>query len=786
MFLQKKIGKEEYEKRRVFLETVNTDWFDLLCQSSISTSHNLSFSGGSEKVTYNTSLGYSDMRGQEIGNSTKSLTARVGMDVRLRNNIRLNTSIYGTYGTTDMFGPGVDPMSYATTTSRAIPAFDENGEPAYYQLISFYRYNNNSALSYNFINERDHSGSRVESYVLNASLNFGWDILNWLKYELIAGYSLNTSTRETWALEQTYYIAKNYRGYDYNSVEVNSALFKAAQLPFGGQLFTSNGRTRSYNIQNKLLVSKEFNLDNRLNMMLAWEIRSSNMSQTSNTVWGYLPDRGDILISPTPPDKLESLVSTSPSGFGILEYLYTGSWARTNTTNNYLSFFMTLAYSWKNRYVFNFSLRNDASNRFGQDVNHRIDPTYSFGLAWHMMDESFFKNDDWWVDYLNVRLTYGIQGNAMTRQSPDLILRRGGLLYNQYVSYISSIPNPFLSWEKTYTFNVGADFGLFKIFNLVFDYYTRSSNVIVSQDIAYEYGMSRMSLNGGRIRNSGIEFTVSFTPVQQKDWALNLSLNSSKNWNKAGNQQLDYTRDNLLEGSTDRILKKGYPLSGFWSYSFAGLSPEDGRALFNYVSNTGVLDEVEVNPNIDPADYLVYSGEKEPAFTGGLTFSLRYKNLTLSSGLSLLLGAKKRLPSPFASFMYSGTCIPDPIVNLSKDLNNRWKKPGDEVFTNIPSFVVSNNASVILPDGDVDYWIDMWAQSDEMVVDASFLRCQQVSLSWNVGQRWCERIGLKSFSLNVIVNNIFVIGNKRFNGFDPELGNSVHPKNYSVGINIGF
>ena len=80
----------------------------------------------------------------------------------------------------------------------------------------------------------------------------------------------------------------------------------------------------------------------------------------------------------------------------------------------------------------------------------------------------------------------------------------------------------------------------------------------------------------------------------------------------------------------------------------------------------------------------------------------------------------------------------------------------------------------------------MWDMSDARVVDASFLRCQQMSLTWNMNEKWCSQIGVKSLSLNFIVNNLFVIASKKFDGFDPELGDSVQPKTYSVGLNVGF
>lgn len=783
MYLDGDISYEDFMKKKHYFETVNTDWFDLLTQTAVSHNHNLSVSGGTEKVTYNVSLGYSNSLGQEIGNSSEKMTGRVGVGARLHENVRLDASLSGNITTNKGFGQEVNPMSYATTMNRAVPAYDENGDPVFYQKSSGYTYGNVSSLGYNFINERDNSGSQVESSHFAASLNFSWDILDWLKYEFTGGYSRSQNNNETWSLEKTYYIAYKYRGYDYGSVEPGDAAFKAAQLPFGGVLYTSDAMTTAYNVQNKLLISKSFNENHRLNVMLGLEIRSSSVKNNVNTVYGYVPDRGEKLIKPTIPDDFEPL-KNSFSGWGILDGLFGSDWNRTKNTDNFISYFATIAYSLKNRYVLNFSVRNDESNRFGQDVNNRFDPTYSFGASWRVMEEPWLANIESFLSSLNLRVTYGIQGNAMTKLGPDMTLLQNGVadVYNQYYSTIGRLPNPNLSWERTKSWDFGVDLELFKMFNVVCDYYRRSSNAVVTQDISFEYGVTSMQMNGGKITNSGIEFTVSFTPIQKKDWALSVSLNSSKNWNKAGKEQYIATRSDLLDGRTDRVLKKGYPISGFWSYSFAGLSAEDGRPLFNNID----VPEEDRDAKIDPTTFLVYSGEKEPAFTGGLSFALRWKDLSLSTNFSLLLGAKKRLPSPYENFPAGGQYVPGELDNLSKDLTKRWRKPGDEKYTNIPGVVTTNAYGITLPDNATVNWITMWEQSDAMVVDASFLRCNQLSLSWNVNREWCKKIGLKTLAFNAGVSNLFFIASKRFNGFDPELGNSVHPKNYSFGVNIGF
>ena len=783
MYLAQDISQEEFFRRKAYLETVNTDWFNLLTQSGVSHNHNLSISGGSEKTTYSASIGYSNSVGQEIGNEDEKMTARLSLGIQLHEKVRVQMALNGSVSTTDGFGKGVNPMSYATTTSRAIPAYDEEGEPVYYRLRNTYRYNKTRPdLGYNFINERDQSGSTVKSSRFSASLNFSWNITSWLRYEFVGGYTRDNKNNESYLTDRTFSIANDYRGYDYGTADPGSIDFMAAQLPFGGELFTSDAGQTAYNVQNKLLISKSFNPDNRLNIMLGIESRSASTKNNTNTAYGYAPDRGETLIQPTPPDKWKPVESGS-GGWGILENLYHNRWKRDKMTNNFFSVFATLAYSLKNRYVLNMTIRNDASNRFGQDVNKRLDPNWSFGLSWRATEETFLAEHVKWLSQLNLKVTYGLQGNVLTNLSPDLILTRGAVneMYSQYTSSIHSIPNPNLSWEKTKSWNFGVDMELFHKVMVSVDYYIRRSNAVVSQNLPYEYGTTTMNLNGGMINNQGIEVMINFTPVKTDNWALSVSLNSSKNWNRGGKTDYIPNRENFLTGKSDVVLKKGYPIGGFWSYSFAGLDAIDGSPLFNYLD----VPEKDRNALYDPTKFLVYSGEKEPFFTGGLNLSLRYKSLTLSGNFALLMGSKTRLPSPFEALDYK-YMMPEPTKNLNRDLLKRWKKPGDELRTNIPGLVNTMASRVSLPDANSVSWIDAWEQSDVMVVNASFFRCRQLSLGWNMERKWCERLRLKSLSLSATVNNVFVIASKRFNGFDPELGTSVMPKNYSLGLNIGF
>ena len=316
MYIAGDMTRDEFAKRKAFLETVNTDWFDLLTRSAVSHNHNLSFRGGNETITYNVSLGYSNSLGQEIGNESEKMTGRVSVDTRLHEKVRLNTMINVSSTETNAFGAGVNPMSYATTTSRAIPAYDEKGDPVYYNVSSMYsRYNSVKMLKYNFINERDNGGSTSRNFYASANLNFKWEILDGLSYEFVGGYTSNNTNSESYMTEQSFYVANSYRGYDYGTVEATDPLYKAAMLPFGGVLVTSDATQRSYNIQNKILFSKNFDENHRLNVMIAMELRSGKKIVNGNTVFGYLPERGETVATPTLPSDFTSMGTATISGW---------------------------------------------------------------------------------------------------------------------------------------------------------------------------------------------------------------------------------------------------------------------------------------------------------------------------------------------------------------------------------------------------------------------------------------------------------------------------------------
>lgn len=780
MYLDQDISTEKFAGELAKLETTNTNWLKLLTRNAVSHNHNLSISGGSEKITYSASVAYVNSKGVEMKNDQEQMSGRLNLGVMLHPKLRVDLTLIGTLDRVSGYGPGVNPMSYATSTSRAIRAYDDEGNRLFYQRPAQYGFRTGiTPLKFNILNEIENTYSRSKSTRLNATIDLNWKLTSWATYQLTAGVSKDEKNGESFAGERSYYVASTYRGYDYGTVLKGDPDYAAAVLPFGGEYFTSNMSVLNYNVQNKLLIEKEFKEGHRLNVMLGTEVRSTENNSLQNRVWGYVPDRGKKIISPTLPSEFVSQSPSKLEEFSVFKDLYRGAWNHSTGTNNFFSYFATLAYTFRDRYVLNASIRNDESNRFGQDVNRRFDPSYSIGVSWDVSEEGFVRDHLTWLNQLRFRATYGIQGNVVESISPDIIVAQQGVV-NPFATYgvsIAGLPNPKLTWESTKTWNLGMDLQFLRWVTMCLEYYRRASDAIIYQPIPKEYGFPSMALNGGRVYNHGVEFTMNITPVRTKNIGLTIGLNTSKNWNKARRIDSGMTSEQaFLDGVDNRVLKKGYALSSFWSFAFKGLDPENGTPLFNYM-------DVEGGNDIDPTTFLVYSGQHEPDFTGGINARFRYKEFTIGGDFSLLLGAKKRLPDLFPN----KERLPDPYNNMDRDLLKRWKKPGDEEKTDIPAYYSGGFSSWMnLPNGRQYSMYDMWYKSDVRVVNASFLRCNQLSLTWNMNPNWCQRLNLLNVSVSLVANNVFVIASKRLNGFDPELDNSIMPKTYSLGLSVGF
>lgn len=773
-----KITKEEFDERVAELETMNTDWFDILCRNAFNQDYTLSVSGGNETSSYYFSVGYNNSKGTSKGDDLRRYSLNLNVSTKVGKHVDVNGKISFSDRKSDGFYM-VNPSDYALETSRAISP-DEFYTTRTSTVAGL---SSNYLLTYNILNEIAHTGNEVRVRQTNINVGVNAKLLPELSINTLFGANFSNTTNSKWADERSYYIAE-IRGYDYGEADPNSELESSSRLPQGGILTYETNNNTSYTARIQANYNKVFNDEHVVNAMAGYEIRSVKNEGFTTEEWGYFPDRG-LGVSYEYDTNTSGNVATS--GNSSLDKHTVDI---TNTTSNTISGFATLAYSFRNRYVLNANIRVDASNRFGQYTNHKWQPVWSVAGRWTMSEEPWFKRLGEMAEF-SLRASYGSQGNVPTTVGPNLVVQYPSTVINrwsgEYVLEISRYAYPDLRWERTHTINVGTDFAFAKgrVSGTIDYYYKKGKDIIFSLEVPAEYGVSTTYKNGADLTNEGLEVALTFVPVQTKDFQWTLTPIYSKNTNnvvRSGDEEYTYT--DYLAGNA---FENGRPVNGIYSWKFTGLDPEYGYAQFEHTSR----DEDAVEKMSDPKDYLVYSGQTDPKISGGLSTTFRYKNLTLSANLAYAFGGVKRL-----NFLFDGTLnMPSPQDNLHKDLLKRWKEPGDELTTNIPGFVLdgSSEYNLYVPIENTmslnSY--DMYNYADIRVVKADFLRCRSLSLSYAVPTKFLDKFGVSMMSCMFNVTNPFTISSKDLRGQDPEqsgTGGTALPitQTYSLSINIGF
>ena len=774
-YLNKEISKKEFDQQYEKMATTNTDWFDLLFQNSFSHKHSLSLAGGSEKIQNRTSLGYTDETGEATGNKVTLLTATSNTTVNLMNNkLIVNLLLKGTWRKVKGFAYDVDPFSYAYNTSRVIPMYSEDGSLYYHEKWaneSSTVINNKTSYLYNIQNELDNTGSENNTKTWGTTLDVKWNILPGLDYQGLVSYSSSSADVKKYATERSFYVA-SLRGYDYGVYESSAPEFAYTRLPFGGLLETGLTDVSTVTVRNALVYDHMFEDIHRLTLQLGVETNSSKTRGTTSKRYGYLKDRGETFI------KLPLTYSDLAWEGDLLDNdLAQGEAMVLNKIDNKLSEYISAVYTYDGRYVLNASARLDASNRFGQDKNKRIAPTWSVGVKWRVAAERFAKNL-WWLNNLDLIASYGFQGNAIESVSPYLIAKDGGVneYYNAYLLNISSLPYPDLGWEKTKTYNFGVDAALLDgRLNFTVNYFKKISDVLSSRNIPRENGMKNAVVDGGEMTNTGYDFVINVIPVRTKDFTWQLSLNTSETKNKVNKNQRINTLNDYLEGSA---VVDGEAFSTFYSFKYNGLNDENGTPEFAYM---------DVLNGASPLNYLVKSGKFTPDFSGGLNMMFKYRNWSLFALFNVQWGGHARLPKLYDTDNNYG--IPTPEQNVSRDLALRWRKVGDK--TNIPSIPTSEayidlpaTASVASTERKL---YDMYNNSDLRVANTDFIRCRSLSLSYEFNQKWLSRIAAQRFVIKASMTNPFMwVSDSKWDGLDPETGNWPARRVTSLSLQVMF
>ncbi len=764
-------------------ETQNTDWFKLLCQDSFSSNHNVNISGGSDKFRYYASLGYTDDNDVIKNNLNNRYTASTNLDFTISNRMQASLSINAYHSKRQYDQSDVSPIDYAYKTSRVIPAYNDDGTYYYYR-----RAGSVPGTSYNILNEMDNSYMKQTMNGITATMNLRYRFTDWVNMNGVFSYGNTDTSIEGWYGEDSWYAAQ-LRGL--TSEPQNS------RMPFGGELSTNTTNSQTYTARIQANFNKDFGADKQhnINFVLGGEANSTLYKGYSYTGRGYYKDRGEKFVTSIP-DKYTSYINWLTTNVPII----------ADTRTNLLSVYGTLSYSYKQYFTLNANTRYDGSNKFGSRSNEKILPVWSVSGLANIKEMTHMKND--WLDALVWKVSYGEQGNMLDGQTPVMLLTKGSYdtHYNEMTSTVNAFANPDLRWEKTHSFNTGIEASFFKsrLMLQMEYYYKKTTDAFMNKTISDVNGYTSYVVNSGNITNKGYNFNITATPVQTKDfnWLISASFSKTINNMETASGQDAYELNSYLDGTT---VVKGKSLGTFYSYKFVGLNPEDGGPLFDDWEDR-YAELIGLSKNETYTKVLVASGKRDADITGSISNTLSYKGWRLGILMNYSMGNKVRLFKIFDQgngSTISGPANIYPENNLSKDLLNRWKKSGDERYTNIPSVMSSNSAnfykyarhwsagsySNVVKIAD-DSWT-MYDYSDARVVSGDYLRLSNVSLTYEVPMSFIGKYKLQRLAFTLSGSNLYTWCAKELKGQTPtqsgfstvQLSDTPY---YTFGVNIQF
>ena len=516
------IDIQQFDQEVAKLETVNTDWFDLLTRNSLSHQHTISISGGSEEARYYASIGYNRDNDVIWDDNNERYTAALNLDANLTPWLTASLSMNGNVSSRDYYQNELAPMQYAYKTTRALPAFDEKREYYFYQR----KYNNYTYYNFNILNELENSSYGQEGSALTVNANLQFKFTNWLNANAIVAYTASHTTIEGWWGEKSYHAACLRK--TENGVQAEKGDGTGCTLPYGGELSRSESNNRNYTVRLQLNASKYFGEEQQHNISgsAGFEANASRVKSFTSVMRGYFKDRGMSFVKDVD-------LSVYPA---YVEWLSENTPTLRDTKGNTLSAYLSVSYSYFNYFTVNANARVDGSNKFGDQSNDKLLPIWSASANWNLAEHSWMQYD--WLDFLSLKASFGYQGNMPTDQSPIMIIKKGALNdhFSEYISTIERYPNPDLKWEKTTSYNLGLDFSLFKSkLQVEASYYWKhTENAFMNKTIASMNGVrnSTYIVNGGDLDNHGYSVSLTVSPINNEDFRWSLSTSFSRTFNK--------------------------------------------------------------------------------------------------------------------------------------------------------------------------------------------------------------------------------------------------------------
>lgn len=692
------------------------DWADALMSVGIRQDHNISFSGGSDKSTFYSSVNYMKEEGYMLKSDFERIGLRLNADSQVKSWLKLGTSLNGS----------------VTSGSNAVNGADNNAA-----FVNPYRWTRGMGPIYSPYQHDPITGQRMydsEGNVLYdagafrgvdaaSGRNVVWETM--LNQDLTNTYNLQANVfAEIQLLPELSFrtnAAYNFRGTlrkQYSNTEIGDAIGI-------GSSTRTNYMRRDFTWNQTLTFDKS--LGNHNFKVLAGH---ENIDYKYDYLYGY--KRTQVL------DDI----------FDFGNFVDNSSLNSSFNRRSKEGWFGRVNYDFNEKYLLEGSIRWDGSSRFSDEV--RWQSFWSAGAGWVISKENFLTNVKA-INFLKLRGSYGEVGNDgldswYAYKSLYELGYNNGAEPGILLTYVA---DPMISWETKAQTDVALEFEILnRRVRGTFEYYTSETRDLLfalKKPINAGIPGNEIETNIGNLVNKGYEITISADVIKNENVKWNLTAFGSSYKNEITKL------DNPFISGTKRIAQ-GQDMYAFWLRTWAGVDPTDGQGVFVLDPTKSVanaLDERSVNGQLVTTNQnkalLEYQGSAIPDFFGNVSTTLNVKNWELSAAVNYQFGGKI-YDSNYASLM---TSYPQG-GGLHTDMYDAWTTPGQ--ITNVP---VLNTAYIANPASASSRWL----------VDASYVMLRNASLGYNFNKDVVKSVGVNSLKLFVSGENLWMTSKRK--GLEP-------------------
>lgn len=736
-------------------------------KKSVNQQYAININGGTDKYTYYFSSGFDRNLSSQVGNQNNRISLNTQQSFRPIKNLEINAGLVYTQSQIETdFTVGQINMG-----TRAIYPYarltDNQGNPV--PIIKNYREGfSQQAMNMGYLNW-DFNPIKELSYTDRKNRLTNIRAATGIKYSFIEGisaeirYQYETQVGKARELQPI----ESYGARDLiNRFTRVSGTTITRGIPVGGILTFRNNELVSHNGRAQVNVNRTFNRHGIV-ALAGIEVREVETEGYSNLFYGYDP----LLGSSIAVNYAQSYQQYPSNSFAAVP----GSTSVTGTVDRFRSYFANAAYTYNKKYTLSLSGRIDQSNLFGVNANQRSNPLWSAGAKWDIDKESFYNLD--FLPVLKLKATYGYSGNIDQTTTAFATANFTSTTYTGLnAARISNPPNPELRWEKIGIFNLGFDFGLKNdVLTGSIEFYKKKGVDLFGQGpLDPTTGFAFFKGNIASIKGRGWDIELNSANIRNKyfKWTSNFFFNYATEeitkFELTQTSTAGYFADNsIVRAPVTYTPVVGKPLFAIYSLRWAGLDPITGapRGWLNRQPSTDYVSLI----SFASFDSAIYHGRAMPSVLGALRNTIDYKGLSLSVNITYRFGYYFRRTSVDYNALFSQ-------YYSHGDYANRWQKPGDESFTNVPSMVYPANASR-----------DIFYQRSEVLVEkGDHIRLQDIQLSYQFNKAKIGKLAFKQLQFYCYINNIGILWRANKAGLDPDYQNWPAPKTYAVGIRTTF